>query len=260
MTSSQAAASNAKTYSCRRSKVVPVFPFHNLHDFRYTPIGGQDLDKPLPYNPRDPVKKQVESSLQKSLENLKTTYLDSYLLHSPLKTMEYTLEAWRALMALQDEGKIRKIGVSNVYDVAIIHALSHERQVQVVQNRWYEGNQWDRRVFNYCREHQIQYQWVVDIYLFLGHFSCFHVLYRSFWTLTGSPSLLKHPTLLDLAKELKCTPAQAVYKLAQSEGIIPLSGTTDRVHMEEGVATHKIDFSNELVKSVKALIEGGIEV
>jgi diketogulonate reductase-like aldo/keto reductase len=88
----------------------------------------------------------VEASFQNSLVNLHTTYVDSYILHSPLKTIEHTLEAWRALIALQDEGKVRMIGVSR------------ERKVQVVQNRWYEGNGWDKQVLNYCREHDIQYQ------------------------------------------------------------------------------------------------------
>lgn len=100
----------------------------------------------------------MEASFQNSLSNLHTTYLDSYILHSPLKTIEHTLEAWRVLMALQDEGKVRMIGVSNTYDVDILHALGRERKVQVVQNRWYEGNEWDKHVLSYCREHDIQYQ------------------------------------------------------------------------------------------------------
>jgi hypothetical protein len=29
-----------------------------------------------------------------------------------------------------------------------------------VQNRWYEGNDWDQKVFNYCRELGIMYQYV----------------------------------------------------------------------------------------------------
>jgi len=102
---------------------------------KYTSISGQDTTKPLPYNPSESIRKQVEASFQNSLANLRTTYLDSYILHSPLKTIEHTLEAWRTLMALQDEGKVRTIGVSNTYDVNILHALSRERKVQVVQNR-----------------------------------------------------------------------------------------------------------------------------
>jgi len=130
---------------------------------RYTPIGGQDTSKPLPYDPYDPISKQIQSSCRKSLSNLRTTYLDSYILHSPLPTIEQTLEAWHTLMQLQDEGTVRLIGVSNTYDVRILQALQKARKVQVVQNRWYEGNNWDQKVFNYCKELGIMYQYVISI-------------------------------------------------------------------------------------------------
>jgi diketogulonate reductase-like aldo/keto reductase len=61
-------------------------------------------------------------------------------------------------MQLQDEGKVRLIGVSNTYDVRILQTLSKERKVQVVQNRWYEGNEWDQKVLSYCRESGVMYQ------------------------------------------------------------------------------------------------------
>jgi diketogulonate reductase-like aldo/keto reductase len=63
-------------------------------------------------------------------------------------------------MSLQDEGKVRNIGLSNVYDVGVLNALKAERQAQVVQNRWYQGNGWDKEVCRYCRTNGIQYQFV----------------------------------------------------------------------------------------------------
>ncbi|KAF4621064.1 hypothetical protein D9613_000168 [Agrocybe pediades] len=192
---------------------------------KYTPIGGQDTSKPIPYEPSDPISKQITTSCKTSLANLHTTYLDSYLLHSPLSTMEETLEAWNTLAQLQDEGKVRAIGVSNTYDVRILAALANVRKVEVVQNRWYEGNEWDQKVFNYCKESGIMYQ--------------------SFWTLSGSPSLLSHPALVQIAKASNFTLPQAVYKLAQLEGVTPLSGTTDETHMREDVAVENLSFASE---------------
>lgn len=98
--------------------------------------------------------------MQTSLRNLRTPYLDSLLLHSPLPRPADTVAAWRALIALQDAGTVRTIGVSNTYDVRVLERLAHEtgRAVQVVQNRWFEGNAWDREVARYCRGRNIQYQ------------------------------------------------------------------------------------------------------
>ena len=215
---------------------------------RYTSIGGQDTTKPLPYNPREPIRKQVETSFQNSLANLHTNYLDSYILHSPLKTIEHTLEAWRTLMALQDEGKVRIIGVSNTYDVDILHALSSERKVQVVQNRWYEGNDWDKHVHSYCQEHEIQYQCVVHFLQYVMHVASLTYQYnsRSFWTLSGSPSLLSHPSLIAIAKASNCTPAQAMFRFAQMQEITPLSGTTNELHMQQDLAVENIQFAAAL--------------
>lgn len=47
-----------------------------------------------------PLKKQVEQSIQKSLENLRTSYIDSLMMHSPMPTLEENLEAhssWRSV-------------------------------------------------------------------------------------------------------------------------------------------------------------------
>jgi len=173
------------------------------------------MTKHIPYNPSDSISQQITTSCEKSLNNLHTTYLDSYLLHSPLPTIEETLEAWHTLIKLQDEGKVRIIGLSNTYDVKKLAALQKVRKVQVVQNRWYEGNGWDKPVLNYCREHGIMYQ--------------------SFWTLSGSPSLVTHPATDRIAQASGLTAAQTVFRFAQLRGVIPLSGTTDETHMRQDV-------------------------
>ena len=85
---------------------------------------------------------QVRGSIATSLRQLRTTYLDSYILHSPLETYAKTLRAWRVLVALQDEGCVRAICLSNAYDPTLLVRLGEDsgRAVQVVQNRWYERN------------------------------------------------------------------------------------------------------------------------
>ncbi|TFY72121.1 hypothetical protein EVG20_g869 [Dentipellis fragilis] len=196
---------------------------------KYTSIGGQDKNLPLPYNPSDPIKEQLLSSFNTSLKNLRTTYLDGYVLHSPLPTYAQTLEAWRTLATLQDEGKIRRIGLSNVYDEALLQRLGDEsgRPVQIVQDRWYEGNGWDLPVLEWCHRNGAQFQ--------------------AFWTLTGTPALLQHPNVISLAQETSCTPAQVLYRFAQTLGVAPLSGTTNETHMKEdvrveGIKLYSMDF------------------
>ena len=127
---------------------------------RYTPVDGQDTSKPLPYNPQTDIATQVESSVRTSLKQLRTTYLDSVLLHTPLRDLPQTLTAWRTLIALRASGVVRAIGISNAYDIATLEALEREggARPEVVQNRWYERNGWDGDVWAYCVQHGIQYQ------------------------------------------------------------------------------------------------------
>lgn len=88
--------------------------------------------------------------------------MDAYLLHGPFPRPEQTLEAWNALARLRREGKVRLIGISNVYDVASVRAL-HEasgEKVDIVQNRWYQGNAWNADVWQYCVQNGIVFQCV----------------------------------------------------------------------------------------------------
>jgi len=203
---------------------------------KFTSLSGQDRSKPLPYDRSAPIREQVLASFETSLRNLRTTYIDSYVLHSPLDTIQHTLEAWRTVVALQDAGKVRRIGVSNTYDYHMLETLAAERKVQVVQNRWFQGNQWDKEVCAFCRHNEIMYQ--------------------SFWTLSGSPALLQHPSLLALANQCERTPAQVLFRLAQTRGVVPLAGSTNEGRMRDGVEAEKIDLPDGSLRSELAQITG----
>ncbi|WFB36724.1 aldo/keto reductase [Kiritimatiellota bacterium B12222] len=56
-------------------------------------------------------KAQTRASLEQSLKKLQMEYVDLYLLHWPVD--ETMMDAWEALIAMQAEGKIKSIGVSN---------------------------------------------------------------------------------------------------------------------------------------------------
>jgi diketogulonate reductase-like aldo/keto reductase len=79
-------------------------------------------------------------------------------------------------------------------------------------------------------------------------------MHRSFWTLTGSPSLLQHATLQRFAQKKGISPAQAIYRLAQVNGVTPLSGTTNEQHMKEDVSVENIEVSSEDRKDLDAVV------
>jgi hypothetical protein len=105
-------------------------------------------------NYRDSTRKRVMESIEKSLKNLNTDYVDVYLVHWPDRNVPFE-EPMRALDELVKQGKVRAVGLSN-FKLAEIERCMQARRVDVVQYCW---NMFDRRmqteIFPYCRDHKV---------------------------------------------------------------------------------------------------------
>src|SRR5919197_1992709 len=105
-------------------------------------------------NFRDSSRQRVMASIEKSLQNLKTDYVDVYMVHWPDVNTPFE-ETMRALDDIVQQGKVRHIGVSN-FRLAQLEACMRLRRVDVVQYGW---NMFDRRmqaeIFPYCAAQQI---------------------------------------------------------------------------------------------------------
>mmetsp|Transcript_32786 Transcript_32786/g.61668 ORF Transcript_32786/g.61668 Transcript_32786/m.61668 type:complete len:181 (+) Transcript_32786:208-750(+) len=71
---------------------------------KYTPERGQD-PKRMPYDPKAPLPDQVAQSFETSTRNLRTDYVDSLVLHSPIEPYSDTLLVWRAMENIFDQKK-----------------------------------------------------------------------------------------------------------------------------------------------------------
>ncbi|XXQ34475.1 NADP-dependent oxidoreductase domain-containing protein [Plasmodiophora brassicae] len=112
---------------------------------KFTSLAGQDRTKPLPYDPNASLTDQVHQSVQTSLTNLRTTYLDGLNLHGPLPTHRETMEVWRAMEAVHQAGTAKSIGVSNFYSLGDFRSLVDDAVVKpaVLQNRFYADTGYD---------------------------------------------------------------------------------------------------------------------
>jgi aryl-alcohol dehydrogenase-like predicted oxidoreductase len=103
---------------------------------------------------RDSSRKRVGESIDKSLKNLNTDYVDVYLIHWPDRNIPFE-EPMRALDDLVKQGKVKAVGLSN-FKLNEIEECMRARRVDVVQYCW---NMFDRRmqkdIFPYCRENNI---------------------------------------------------------------------------------------------------------
>ena len=139
----------------------------------------------------------------------------------------------------RDAGRTRFLGVSNV-------SLRHLQEMAAgraelpafVQNRCYARLGWDRAVRLFCRERKI--------------------IYQGFSLLTANQEVLRHPviarlTTASLAASANVTPAQVVFSFARTLGILPLTGTSDREHMQQDLASRDLTLPLDAVHAIESL-------
>lgn len=85
----------------------------------------------------------------RQLEDLKTDYIDLYMLHSPIQDPRLQRASWRAMEEMYDRGVLKAIGVSN-FDSRELEELIHNSRIKpmVVQNKldiYHIGKQLDNR-------------------------------------------------------------------------------------------------------------------
>ena len=203
---------------------------------KYTPVSGQDEDT-VPYDPAALVYDQVLESFDVSLQNLQTDYLDGYILHAPFKTFEKTVEAWRAMESLFEQGRIGRLGISNCYQLDVLQNLYEIAVVKpaIVQNRFYDETGYDIALRSWCREHDIAGQ--------------------SFWTLTANPHLLMHTLLQQLSSQYQKTPAQILFNYLRQRKVTPLTGTKNVAHMKLDLDSFNVEFSESELQQIDRVLD-----
>jgi diketogulonate reductase-like aldo/keto reductase len=202
---------------------------------KFTPLSGQDPNR-IPYNPSATIEAQIAQSFEVSKKNLQTEYVDSLLLHSPLFPYTNLKKAWEALENIHDSGQARQIGISNCYDLELLIRLYDDAKVKptVIQNRFYSESGYDKELRKWCDGHEIVYQ--------------------GFWTLTANPYILTSQTVLSLAKKYHKTQAQIFYRFLSHIGIIPLIGSTSKVHIYEDLNIFEFELTKDETDSISTFL------
>ncbi|MBL7669728.1 MAG: aldo/keto reductase [Bdellovibrionaceae bacterium] len=184
---------------------------------KFTFQRGQDHR--LPYDPKASISNQVKQSFESSLEHLNSEYIDSLVLHGPsvFNGTDLTAddwEAWKAMEELQREGKARVLGVSNV-NLSQLRDLYENSKIKpsFAQIRCYAKNSWDSEIRNFCLTKDIVYQ--------------------GFSLLTANAAALNGPQMRSIADKYDSSVAQVIFAFARQIGMLPLTGTTDSVHMKQ---------------------------
>lgn len=100
-------------------------------------------------------RKAVEQTVLKSLENLKTDYIDLYLIHQPIDDEEKLKYTWEVLESFVDNGKIKSIGVSN-FTIEMLEAVHNFARIKPAVNQIQSNpDTWNHEVIDYMLKNDI---------------------------------------------------------------------------------------------------------
>jgi pyridoxine 4-dehydrogenase len=180
--------------------------------------------------PRDARPERLKECCEASLRRLKLDRIDLYQLHSPDPKVPYE-DSVGALKELQDEGKIRHVGVSNV-SVEQLRQARDIVEVVTVQNRYNLEDRDSEDVLEACEAEGI------------GFIP---------WFPLATGRLAEPGGPLDrVAREHEATPGQIAlaWLLARSPVMLPIPGTSSVEHLEENVAAATIELSPDEVVEI----------
>ncbi|MFD1456669.1 aldo/keto reductase [Levilactobacillus lanxiensis] len=137
------------------------------------------------------------------------------------------------LKALQDEGKIKHIGLSQV-SVDQLKEAEKIAPIASVQNMYNLSNRQDEDVLNYADAH--------------------HIAFIP-WFPLATGQLINNPTLTDIAQTYDASPAQIAlaWLLKRSDVILPIPGTKSSEHELQNIHGQDIDLSQADFDALKAL-------
>jgi pyridoxine 4-dehydrogenase len=175
--------------------------------------------------PRDARPERLRECCEGSLRRLRLECIDLYQLHAPDENVPYE-ESVGALGELQDEGKIRHIGISNVTTEQLEQARGLV-EVTTVQNRYNLTDRSSEDVLEACEQAGI------------GFIP---------WFPLATGSLAERGGPLDqIARSHDATPGQVAlaWLLARSEVMLPIPGTSSAEHLEENVAAARLELGED---------------
>ncbi|MBK7540800.1 MAG: aldo/keto reductase [Candidatus Competibacteraceae bacterium] len=180
----------------------------------------------------------LRRSCERSLHALRTDCIGLYQLHAVDPKVDFR-RSLEALIKLQEDGKIRHIGLSNVSAEQLESALSLTL-IASVQNRC---NLFDKRDFHnglidFCQARQITY-----------------IPYSPVGGHNGHTRLLREPLLLQLAAKYEATPHRIAlaWLLHKGQHILPIPGASKPASIRDSLQAANLALSAEDIAALDQL-------
>ncbi len=185
---------------------------------------------------------QAKEAFQRSLERLKTDYVDLYLIHWPRPDAGYAdwkqldLDTWRALEELYREGRVKAIGLSNFLPHHIENLIQHAEVMPMVNQIEFHPGYAQEATVRYCQERGILVQ---------------------AWSPMGRTRVLNDPLILELAAKYQVSAAQICLRFAVQKQVIPLPKSSSLERMKQNQELFSFAISQEDMYRLETMPQTG---
>jgi len=182
-------------------------------------------------------REEAQRAFAASASRLGLDYLDLFLIHWPNPDLNRYVDAWRGMIDLLEQNKVRAIGVSN-FKPAHLSRLIDETGVAPHVNQ-IQLNPWIPRLAE--REYHAAHDIVTESWAPIGK----------------GGDLLDDPVITGLAAERDRTPAQIVIRWHVQLGLIPIPKTANPDRLVENLDVFGFSLTDDEIELLTGLDRGG---
>ncbi|WP_234571883.1 aldo/keto reductase [Rhodohalobacter sp. 614A] len=174
----------------------------------------------------------VLQSVEDSLRQLRTPYVDLLLIHWPNKQVSIQ-QTFEAMLTLRDQGKALNVGISN-FPLGLTQEIVEELRIPILTNQ-------------------------VEYHPFLAQFDLIDYSYDHDFLVTAySPlaqgKVLNNDKLIEIAEEYGKTPAQVSLRwLIEQENVVAIPKASSKEHLEDNIDIYDFELSDEHFEQIDAL-------
>ncbi|MYY27286.1 aldo/keto reductase [Elizabethkingia anophelis] len=186
--------------------------------------------------------RQAKEAFQASLDRLKLEYIDLYLIHWPANKKNYenwqrvNADTWRAFEELQEDGKIRSIGVSNFWQTHLEELFQTARVIPSVNQIEFHPGYWQPELTDFCQKNSIAIE---------------------SWSPLARGKIFENKVLQKIAGKYNKSVSQICLRWVIQHDIIVIPKSSIHKRIEENIDIFDFNLSEEDIKIIDKLPQMG---